>query len=458
MKLATLFLPAFLLAFVLICPTAGANDATRPNFVVIFADDLGYGDLSCYGHPTIHTPRLDRMAAEGMRFTQFYSAAPVCTPSRAGLLTGRLPIRSGLCGRRRVLFPDSTGGLPDDEVTLAELLSSAGYATACIGKWHLGHLPQYLPTRHGFDYYFGLPYSNDMHGRPAQHNRPAWQPLPLMRNEEIVETDPDQGRLTERYTDEAIGFIRRTVGGAKPQPFFVYLPHTMPHVPLHASSDDAGRSLRGLFGDVVEAIDASTGRILDALNELGVAENTLVFFSSDNGPWLTQKLNGGSAGCLRDGKGSTWEGGMREPGIAWWPGHVPAAKVSHAMSSTLDLLPTFCHLADVAPPSDRPLDGYDLSKVFLEGDAVGPRDTMFYYRDAELFAVRRGPWKLHLRTQAGYSQPQPDTHEPPLLFHLDHDPGESFDVAKNQPQVVAELQALIRRHLEDVKPGKNQLD
>jgi len=443
----------------LLDPAGAQETAPRPNIVIIFCDDLGYGDLGCYGHPTIRTPELDHMSAEGMRFTQFYAAAPVCTPSRAALVTGRLAIRSGLCSStRRVLFPDSEGGLPAEEVTIAELLRGAGYATACIGKWHLGHLPQYLPTRHGFDSYFGIPYSNDMLPRPAQKNRPSWPPLPLVRDEMVIESSPDQGLLTERYTDEAIRFIKSCTSGEQKRPFFLYLPHTMPHVPLFASERFAGTSPRGLYGDVVETIDHCTGRILQTLRNSGVAENTLVLFTSDNGPWLTQAARGGSAGLLRDGKGSTWEGGVREPCIAWWPGKVPAGMVTQALGSTLDFLPTACKLAGVAPPSNRELDGYDLTPVLLGKDPKGPRDVMFYYRDVALFAVRKGPWKAHFKTQIGYGQPQPEVHDPPLLFHLEHDPSERFNVAPQQPEIVTELVKLAEEHRSGVKPGRPQIE
>lgn len=422
-------------------PSGAALAADRPpNFVIIFADDLGYGDLGCYGHPTIRTPNLDRMAAEGMRFTQFYSAGEVCTPSRAALMTGRLPIRSGLCSDDpRVLFPSSAGGIPDSEVTLAEALRARGYATMCVGKWHLGHLPQYLPTKHGFDGYFGIPYSNDM------------KPTPLMRNEQSIEEPAVQETLTPRYTEEAVRFIKEN----RDKPFFLYFPHTFPHVPLYASARYKGTSPRGLYGDVVEELDWSVGQVLQTLRDLGLAENTLVFFSSDNGPWLTQRQNGGSAGLLRDGKGSTWEGGMREPGIAWWPGRIKPGRVTAALAGTMDLFPTFIKLAGGEVPKDRVIDGVDMSPILFE---TGPSNRMihFYYRGQRLMAVRKGPWKAHLITQDGYGR-NIETHDPPLLFQVEQDPSERFDVAKEHPDVVADLLAEIERHKATIQPVKCQL-
>ena len=431
----------------LISVSRASDDAIpKPNFVIIFADDLGYGDLGCYGHPTIQTPALDRMAAEGMRFTQFYSAAPVCTPSRAARMTGRYPIRSGLCGKRRVLFPDSIGGLPAGELTLAEMLRAVGYRTACVGKWHLGHLPAYLPTHHGFDSYFGIPYSNDMLPQSNTGKLLHWPPLPLLRDEQQIEQNPDQERLTERYTEEALRFIR---AAAEPEnaglPFFLYLAHTMPHVPLAASERFQGKSSRGLYGDVVQAIDWSTGQILTTLRELGLAENTLVFFTSDNGPWLTQKTAGGSAGLLREGKGSTWEGGMREPGIAWWPEKIPAGRVTTALAATLDLFPTFVALAGALLPDDRQIDGYDLTPVLMR-DAPSPRQVLIYYRDDDFTAPRKGPWKLHFKTQAGYGQNEPEVHQPPLLFQIEIDPSEQFDLAHQHPEIVSELMSEAEAH------------
>jgi len=436
-----------------------------PNFVVIFADDLGYGDLGCYGHPTIRTPHLDRMAAEGIRFTQFYAAECVCTPSRAALMTGRLPIRSGMCGdTRRVVFPNSAGGLPADEITLAEALQERGYATACIGKWHLGHLPQYLPTENGFDEYLGLPYSNDMDrvpdlgpkGRAAfDHPLSKYWNVPLMRGTEIIERPADQTTLTKRYTEAAVAFIQ----AHKDQPFFVYVPHTMVHVPLFRSQRFEDVSARGLYGDCLEEVDWSVGRILDTLRELQLDRNTLVWFSSDNGPWLTYGDQGGSAGLLRDGKGSTWEGGMRVPGIAWWPGRIAPETVSQELASTLDVLPTCVTLAGGTAPKDRPIDGYDLSPV-LFGTGEPPRNEMFYYRGRRLMAARLGPWKAHFVTQDAYgpNSKQPTEHNPPLLYQLDHDPSESRDVADVNPAVIADIRALVDRHTSSFVPPPSQLE
>ena len=432
-----------------------------PNVVIIMADDLGYGDLGCYGHPTIRTPHLDRMAREGMRFTDFYSCAAVCTPSRAGLLTGRYPVRSGMTSsRRRVLFPNSTGGLPADEITIAEALKTKGYATACVGKWHLGHRPQYLPSKHGFDDYFGLPYSNDMDaipgipkGAPANLAPKAeWWNVPLIRNGDVVERPADQHGLTERYTNEAVQFIKRN----KDKPFFVYVAHSMPHVPPFASAPFQKSSPRGLYGDVVEELDWSVGQIVQALTDEKLAETTMVIFTSDNGPWLTQGLAGGSAGLLRQGKGSTWEGGMRVPCIAWWPGKVRPGEVNREIACNLDLFTTTLELAGVEIPKDREIDGVSMVAM-LTGTGHGLRDGFFYYRDDELFAVRKGPFKVHLKTQAGYGQPKADIHEPGLLYHLEQDPSERFDLVAEHPEVVADLVRDAREHVAAVKAVPDQL-
>lgn len=442
---------------------ADSTTALPPNVIVIFADDLGYGDLGCFGHPTIHTPNLDRMAAEGVKLTQFYSASSVCTPSRAALMTGRLPIRSGMCSDvRRVLFPNSGGGLPESEITIAEALRKQGYATACIGKWHLGHLPQFLPTRNGFDRYFGIPYSNDMDRvNDAPGGRQAfWQPeskyfhVPLMRDEEIIERPADQTTITKRYTQEAVQFITEN----QEKPFFIYMPHNLPHVPLFRSEDFADKSKRGLYGDVVEEIDWSVGQVLDTLRELKIDKRTIVWFTSDNGPWLSFDSHGGSAGLLREGKGMTWEGGMRVPAIAWWPGTIPAGQTSAALASTLDILPTSIKMAGGEVPTDRIIDGFDLTEM-LKGTTDSPRNGMYFYRGVRLMAIRKGPWKAHFITQGSYSgDTQPKTHDPPLLYHLDVDPSEKWDVAKDHPEVVAELLQAAQEHQKTVDSVDSQLE
>ena len=439
-------------------------DDSPPNVVVIYGDDLGYGDLACFGHPTIRTPELDRMADEGMRFTQFYSAACVCTPSRAALMTGRLPVRNGMSSdRRRVLFPDSGGGIPDSEVTMAEALGEVGYATACFGKWHLGHLPQFLPTSNGFDTYFGIPYSNDMDRvNDAPGGRESfWNPkieywnVPLMRDAEIVERPADQTTITRRYTEEAVKFIKQHTD----DPFFIYLPHSLPHVPLFRGADFEGVSLRGLYGDVIEEIDWSVGQILQTLRDEGLAENTLVWFSSDNGPWLTFGTHGGSAGLLHEGKGTTWEGGMREPTLAWWPGHIDAGVTCTDIGSTLDILPTCVSLAGGDVPSDRVMDGMDLTPLLLGGEP-SPRDHMFYYRGTQLMAVRMGPWKVHYKTQGSYgTEPrQLQEHDPPILHHLEHDPSERHDIAADHPEVLEEIARLVEEHQENLEVPPSQLE
>ena len=441
--------------------SAADNAARPPNIVIIFADDLGYGDLGCYGHPTIRTPNLDRMAAEGIRFTSFYSAANVCTPSRAALLTGRLPIRSGMSGNRRnVLFPDSVSGLPQSEITIARALKGRGYATAAVGKWHLGHRPEFLPTRHGFDSYYGIPYSNDMDRVPEfpkgtgfiSPKSDYWR-VPILRNEKEIARAPDQTKLTSDYTAEAVKFIREKKAG----PFFLYLAHSMPHVPLFASEKFKGRSRRGIYGDVIEELDWSVGQVLDALRAEKLDGNTVVFFTSDNGPWLTFKDLGGSAGLLRDGKGSTWEGGMRVAGLAWAPGRIKPGQVSHEIAGTMDLFATSLKLGGAEIPRDRIIDGVDLSPVLFEG-RPSPRQVHFFYHNQELYAVRKGAFKAHVITHTGYSRAAPEKHEPPLLFNVEVDPGESFNVAADHPGIVRDLLAEIERHRATLTPVESQVD
>lgn len=451
----------------LITERIGVSSLKTPNFIVIFADDLGYGDLGCFGHPTIRTPNLDRMAAEGQKWTNFYVAASVCTPSRAGLLTGRLPVRSGMASNvARVLFPNSINGLPHSEITLAEQLKKAGYATGMVGKWHLGHREEFLPTNHGFDDYFGIPYSNDMDlVRPLTTANGYWDlwtkfyddlvpedfNVPLIRGTEIIERPADQNTLTQRYTEEAMSWIRAHKEG----PFFMYLAHNLPHVPLFTSDTFRGTSKRGLYGDVVEEIDHGIGQLLHLLEEEGLAENTIVVFTSDNGPWLPTEISGGSAGLLKDGKGSTWEGGMREPTIFWSPGNIPA-KVVMDMGSTLDLLPTFSALAGVPLPSDRVLDGVDLSPI-LFGDNPGPRNEMFYYRGSDLYAVRVGPYKAHLVTEEAYTSNTRMVQNPPLLYNVEQDPSERFNVAAQHPEVLEEIQRVVDQHLAQMVKGPDML-
>ncbi len=436
--------------------------AADPNVVIIFCDDLGYGDLGCFGHPTIATPNLDKMAADGQKWTEFYVAACVCTPSRAALQTGRYPIRNGMCSNtRRVLFPDSKGGLPASEITIGKMLQEKGYATHAIGKWHLGHLPQYLPTSHGYDSYFGIPYSNDMdalNSAPkgkAKFDQPKIEyfNVPLMRDEEIVERPANQHTITKRFTEEAVKLIK----GRSEKPFFIYLAHNLPHVPLFVSEDFTDVSRRGLYGDVIQEIDWSVGQVLNALTDEGVAENTLVVFTSDNGPWKSFHQQGGSAGLLRDGKGSTWEGGMREPTVFWWPGKIKPAVVME-MGSTLDLLPTIAAISQATAPTDRTLDGHDLSPVLFNG-GQSPRDNMFYYHGEECFAVRSGMFKAHFKTKTSYTgQKAAVVHDPPLLYHLGHDPSEQYDIVKDHPEVVEQLRKLKSEHEASIKGVDNELE
>jgi arylsulfatase A-like enzyme len=445
----------------LVTVPAAVRAEKLPNLVIILADDLGYGDLGCYGHPSIRTPNLDRMASQGMRFTDFYVAACVCTPSRAALLTGRLPIRSGMSGdmQHRVQTKNSPGGLPPEEITIARALKSKGYATQAIGKWHLGQYPQNMPTSHGFDGFYGLRWSNDM--EPAKGNpkdassrldqKLEWWNCNLMRNDQIIEKNTDLSTLTKRYTEEAIRFIQQN----RKKPFFLYFAHTYPHVPLFASKAFQQKSPRGLYGDVVEELDWSVGQVLDTLRKQGLADNTLVFFTSDNGPWLVKDLAGGSAGPLKDGKGSTWEGGMREPGIAWWPGRIKPGVINQQMACSMDLFNTCLTLATVPIPSDRIIDGVDMSPMLL-GKGPGRHNLMIYYNGDELYAVRKGPYKAHFITYSGYSKDAPQKHDPPLLFDLPNDPGERFDVAADHPEVIADIQREVEKYRAALVPGKRQ--
>ncbi|MCF6287576.1 MAG: sulfatase, partial [Candidatus Hydrogenedentes bacterium] len=424
---------ALILSLVLCAPVF----AKPPNVVIIFTDDQGYGDVGCYGAEGYATPNLDKMAAEGARFTDFYVPAPVCTPSRGALMTGCYPMRIGL--GYRVLFPYSKEGLNPDEVTLAELLKGAGYTTGMIGKWHLGHHKPFLPTRQGFDAFFGTPYSNDMNGYYYKSQNFLSPPLPLLRGEEIVESDPDQSLLTRRYTEEAVKYIR----AHKDKPFFLYLAHNMPHMPIYPSDAFAGTTEHGRYGDVISEIDWSVGAIMKALEEAGVADNTLVIFTSDNGPVTGQRKSpdgpyqSGSAGALRGRKNQTGEGGMGVPAIMRWPAKIPAGTVVKELATTMDILPTLAGIVGFSLP-DVTIDGKNILPLMTgEAGAVSPHEVFYYYRDNRLQALRSGPWKLHL-----FRPEWKEKTETPLLFNLLKDRGETNDVAAEHPDVVRRLQGL----------------
>ncbi len=399
---------------------AFAQPAGTPNIVFILCDDLGYGDLGCYGS-TIRTPNIDRMAADGVRFTNFTSADPVCSPSRAALLTGRYPTRVGV---PRVFFPQDKDGLALDETTLANALKAQGYSTMCIGKWHLGRPDAYLPTNRGFDEYFGIPYSNDMN------------PRVLMRNTQVIENDPPLDSLTQRYTEQAIKFIEAKKGG----PFFLYMPHTFPHIPLGASARFRGKSAQGIYGDVVEEVDWSVGEVRAALKRAGVEQNTLVMFTSDNGPWYL-----GSPGKLRGRKNTTYEGGVREPFIAVWPGKTPKGKVFDGLASMLDIFPTVTRLCGAKPPA-KPLDGIDIWPLLSGKTPSIDREVLLYFDNWDLQCARWMNWKLHIarHNTAAYAPAPPGGRfsyllAKPELYDLAKDPDESYDVAPENPKIVEEI-------------------
>lgn len=405
-------------------PAPGA--ARAPNIVLIFCDDLGYGDLGCYGG-SIRTPNLDSLARDGIRFTHFYSANPVCSPSRAALLTGRYPTRAGV---PRVLFPNDTTGLPDSETTMAQVLKARDYKTMCIGKWHLGHLPRFLPTNRGFDEYFGIPYSNDMN------------PRPLLHNTETVEEPARLETLTARYTGQAVRFIERSAAA----PFFLYMPHTYPHIPLAASPRFRGKSATGLYGDVVEEVDWSVGEVLNALKKHRLEDHTLVLFSSDNGPWFQ-----GSPGRLRGRKGMTYEGGVREPFLARYPARIPKGRVCSGVASTMDLLPTIARLCD-APLPKNPLDGIDIWPLLAGQKNELDREALLYFDNVHLQCARLGRYKLHVAryNSMAYSPPPAKGRvnlplKSPELYDLLTDPDESYDIASERPQVVKEIQTRMER-------------
>ena len=430
-------------------PTQNVSAQRRPNIIFIYADDLGYGDIGCYGAKAIKTPSIDRMAAEGLRLTSFYSVSPVCTPSRAALMTGRYPARMGIGQMRlqNVLFPADKSGLPQAETTVARALKDRGYSTACVGKWHLGSVAPHRAIDHGFDYYFGIPYSNDM------------TPTPILRNEEVVEEPAKQDTLTRRYTEEAIGFIERE----KSKPFFLYLAHNMPHIPLHASERFRGKSAAGPYGDAIEELDWSVGEVLAALKRLGLDRDTIVFFSSDNGPWYQ-----GSTGPLRGRKGSTYDGGIREPGIVRWPGHIRPGSVSDEPAATIDFFPTALALAGDkgAAALTNPPDGKNILP-FLLGRSLESEHLYLFFDGPYLQTARSGRWKIHVarwnipRYTAASGQQKNVRLVNPELYDMVGDPGESFDVAARQQVRVSELRgrvvAALRRFPEEIQTANSEL-
>ena len=393
----------------------------KPNIVYIFADDLGYGDLSCYGAKDINTPNIDQIAKQGIKFTEFYSASSVCSPSRAALLTGRYPQRMGI---NTVFFPESFTGIPDTEITIPEILKEKGYATGIVGKWHLGHHSKYLPLQHGFDEYFGIPYSNDM------------ESVVYMRGNEVESYKVKQQYITKTYTKEAQKFITKN----KDNSFFLYIAHSMPHVPLYASEEFIGTSKRGLYGDVVQELDWSVGQILKSLREHGILENTLVIFSSDNGPWLAMKEDGGSAGDLREGKTFTFDGGMKVPTVAMWRNRIPQGIINTEVASQMDWFPTIAKITGSSIPKDLVIDGLDISKVLTDKGNRKNSDLLFF-DGKQLQGYRSGQWKVKLpyRGFRGNKWKQFVKAHDTLLFNLNTDPGEKNNLFEKYPEKAKEI-------------------
>ncbi len=442
--------PLLPLMLLLLLATPARAQERLPNFILINCDDLGYADLGCYGSTKQRTPNIDRLAAEGLKLTSFYSTSGVCTPSRSSLMTGCYPRRVSMHTNGVgywVLFPGNARGLHPDETTIAEIAKSKGYATMCIGKWHLGDQPAFLPTKQGFDHYFGIPFSNDMGQLRADgqldRNR---LPTPLLRDEQVIEQEPDQTQLTKRYTDEAIGFIRKNAAG----PFFLYLPHSFPHWPHYASEAFKGNSANGVYGDCIEELDWSTGEILKTLAELKLDRNTYVLFTSDNGGVIR---HGASNAPLKAGKATSFDGGHRVPGILWAPGHIEPGQVSDRIVTTMDILPTFAATIGADLPA-RTIDGHDLRALFADpAHMKSPYDDAgyLYYFEGHLQAVRSGPWKLRVakdgpkQTSAALERPE--------LYNLDVDPAEEDNLASAHPDVVQRLLAMIEKGRLEIGDG-----
>jgi len=451
-----------LLAFVITTTSGFTRD---PNFIIIFTDDQGYADLSSFGSPNIKTPHLDQLAAEGLKMTDVHVPSPVCSPSRAGLLTGCYPKRVGM--HQHVIFPQHKYGLHANELTIADHLKSNGYATACVGKWHLGHVPETLPTSNGFDSYFGIPYSNDMShpnntGKPRFRQDQSWldqdkhSPLwntPLMRDEKIIELPVNQRTITRRYTDEAIQFVEKN----KDQPFFLYLPHSMPHIPLYVPEDVLDADPKNAYKCVIEHIDTECGRLIQRVRDLGLSENTYIIFTSDNGPWLRFKNHGGSAGSLRDGKGTTFEGGQRVPFIIWGPGRIPSGKSSDALASTIDLLPTIATLSGHPLKPIKKIDGLDISNTILSGEKSPRQEFIHYSSQGNTEGLRQGDWKLLIKPSKKSSK-NTETHlkNQIMLFNLSSDISEQTNLAAHYPEKVQTLRsrmlALDKEITENARP------
>jgi arylsulfatase A-like enzyme len=427
---------------------AADDRPSKPNFVIIFIDDMGYGDIGPYGATKQKTPNLDRMAREGMKLTSFY-AAPVCSVSRAQLLTGCYGARVSVPG---VFGPGHKQGLNPKEFTIAERLKELGYATMCIGKWHVGDQPEFLPTKQGFDHYLGLPYSNDMLRKSKERGVPV---VPLVRDDKVIQllTSDEEDCIVGRYTDEAVRYIRES----KDHPFLLYLAHTAVHTPIHPGPAFVGKSENGRFGDWVQEVDWSVGKVFETLRELKLDQNTVVIFTSDNGPWLVKGADAGNAGPLRGGKGSTWEGGMREPTIAWWPGKIAAGTACDAVAGTIDLLPTFVSIAGGKVPAEPVIDGRDISPLLFGKSKESQREAHYYFHGYNLQAVRQGPWKLAIAPQ-GESMGRGVTADAvgtaPRLYNLDEEIGEKTNLADKHPDIVAKLKALAEKM--DAEIGGNQ--
>jgi len=439
----------------------------KPNVVIVFTDDQGFGDVGVYGQTNFTTPNLDRMAAEGMKFTDFYAAQAVCSASRTGLLTGCYPNRVGILG---ALGPGSKHGINDNDILISEVLKDSGYATAIYGKWHLGDSRQFLPLQHGFDDYFGLPYSNDMWPfHPTAGDR--FPDLPLIEKNEIVNpkvNHEDQTHLTTWYTEHAVKFITEH----QSEPFFVYVPHSMPHVPLHVSDKFKGKSKQGLYGDVIMEVDWSVGQILETLKKLNLDEKTLVIFTCDNGPWLSYGNHAGSAGPLREGKGTAWDGGQREPCLMRWPGQIPAGTVCEELASTIDILPTLAYLSGYKLPKDYIIDGKNIWPLMNgEKGAVSPHEAFYFYWGTGLHAVRSGDWKLHLPHDYRSLKDRPGRDGLPgpymqkqtglALYNLREDVGEKYNVAEDHPEIVEKMMKYVEAARDDLgdslvqRKGKN---